>query len=338
VNGEGDRVLVTGATGFIGRALCERLRERGVPFVAAVRTASSGSSAMPEQRVVGDFASAEWPPLLSGVHAVVHLAARAHVMRESTSDPETAYLVANAHVTHRLARAAVEAGVRRFILASTVKVAGEATPPGSPWRGDEPCRPRDAYARSKAQAEAALEEIARGASMEVIVLRLPLTYGPGVRGNFLALLDGVARGRTMPFSRIDNRRSMLFVGNAVSAIEAALQAPTLSGVYAIADDEVVSTGELVSRIGRALGMRSRVPGVPPVMLRIAGLLTGRRRAVSRLLGSLEIDAGRFKQAASWSPPCSMEHGLAVTAAWYKSRQSNTERKAGHDPLQQSTGE
>ena len=312
-------MLVTGATGFIGRALCERLRERGVRFVAPVRSAQPTAAALPEQRVVGDFSSAAWPALLTGIDAVVHLAARAHVMRETLSDAETAYLVANAHVTHRLAKAAVEAGVRRFILASTIKVAGDASPPQAAWRGDEPRRPRDSYASSKAEAEAALESIAGGHAMEPVVLRLPLTYGPGVRGNFLALLDGVQRRRLMPFSRVDNRRSLLFVGNAVSAIEAALAAPALRGVFTVADDEVVSTGELVTRVAKALGTRSPTLAVPTAALRVAGLLTGRRRAVSRLLGSLEIDARRFKEAASWSPPYSMDAGLDATAAWYKTR-------------------
>ena len=316
---EGAKVLVTGATGFIGRALCDRLRLRGTPFIAPVRTAPERPAAAPELRAVGDFAAVDWEPLLVGVRSVVHLAARAHVMRESSTDPETAYLLANTHVTHRLAKAAASAGVRRFIFASTIKVAGEASPAGAPWRGDEPRRPRDLYAVSKAQAEAAVEECAVGHGMEAVVLRLPLTYGPGVRGNFLALLDGVAKRRLMPFAAVENRRSLLFVGNAVSAIEAALDAPALRGVFTLADHDVVSTAELVSALAHALEVRSRILAVPLPMLRLAGLLTGRRRAVQRLLGSLEIDARRFREAASWSPPYSMEAGLAATAAWYKAR-------------------
>src|SRR5439155_1357992 len=239
---------------------------------------------------------------------VVHLAGGVHVSGRDAA-AATPYIVANVHVTRRLADAAARAGVRRIVLASTVKVYGEASAPGQPFRAGDAAAPQDAYARSKAEAENVLREIAAARGLEAVVLRLPLTYGPGVRGNFLTLLRSVAGERRLPLAGIVNRRSLLYVGNAVSAIEAALAAPALSrDAFPVADAETVSTPELVTRLARALSVEPRLFALPAPILRGAATVVGRRNDAARLLDSLEVDALRFRGLTAWTPPYSLDQG------------------------------
>jgi nucleoside-diphosphate-sugar epimerase len=314
------RVLVTGAGGFIGRALCAHLAGQGIAHVAAVRSPVS-EQALPLSQVVvlGDFAAAEWDAALTEVESIVHLAGRAHVLAERDSDP-TPYIVANVHVTRRLLDAAAKAGVRRVVFASTVKVYGETTRPGRPFRAGDPSRPGDAYAQSKAEAENVLWQICRSSGIEGVVLRLPLAYGPAVKGNFLLLLEAIARGRRLPFAGVANRRSLIYVGNAVSAIDAALRSPALAGeTLPVADAQSVSTPDLIAKIARALGVTPRLSRVPTSVLRAGAALIGRRRASTRLLGSLEVDATRFCDLAPWTAPTSLDDGIAATVAWWRLR-------------------
>jgi nucleoside-diphosphate-sugar epimerase len=314
------KVLVTGAGGFIGRALCAHLAERGIAHVAAVRSLASQQD-LPRSNVtaLGDFAAAEWGDALTGIDSIVHLAGRAHVLRDT--DP-TPHIVANVHVTRRLLHAATKAGVRRVVFASTVKVYGETTAMGRPFRAGDPSHPRDAYALSKAEAENVLWQACRNSGIEGIVLRLPLAYGPGVKGNFLLLLDAIAGGRRLPFAGVVNRRSLLYVGNAVSAIEAALRSPTLAGqTLPIADAQAVSTPELIMKLARALGTTPHLSRLPTSVLRAGATLLGRRGTSIRLLGSLEVDATRFCELAPWAPTVAIDEGLAATAAWWKLQHS-----------------
>jgi nucleoside-diphosphate-sugar epimerase len=315
-----DKVLVTGADGFIGRALCARLAAAGADYVAAVRVVAPDGSPRGARVAVGDFAAADWEHVLQGVGAIVHLAGRAHVSSRRDAEAPTPFIVANVHVTRRLAEAAAQAGVRRIVFASSVKVYGEASQRGRPFRAGDADAPQDAYARSKAEAENALGEISREQGIEAVVLRLPLTYGPGVKGNFLTLLEAVASARRLPLAGIGNRRSLLYVGNAVSAIEAALVAPALRGeALPVADTEVVSIAELASRLARALHVQPRLFHVPATFLRGTAALLGRGSEVRRLLDSLEVDASRFHELTGWSPPTSLDGGLAATAAWWRLR-------------------
>jgi nucleoside-diphosphate-sugar epimerase len=314
------RVLVTGAAGFIGRALCARLRREGVAYAAAVRAADPGASADAAIVALGDFAAADWDRPLAGADTVVHLAGRAHVPGASATENVTRYVVDNVHVTRRLAEAAARAGVRRIVLASSVKVYGESSPPRHAFGPEDIAAPQDAYARSKAEAENVLRAICAERGIETIVLRFPLCYGPGVRGNFLALLEAVAMQRRLPLAGVDNRRSLLYLGNAVSAIEAALRAPALAGeTLPVADAEVVSTSELIRRLARALQVRPRSFRVPAFALRGMSSLLGRPSDALRVLGSLEVDSTRFRELAGWSPPHTLDEGLAVTAAWWRMR-------------------
>jgi len=309
------KVLITGAGGFIGRAMRRRLGESGIAHIAAVRTLSPEEGDASDCVALGDFAAAEWTQALAGVDAVVHLAGLAHVPLAGDATP---YLIANVHVTRRLIDAAVRAGVRRVVFASTVKVYGETTARGRPFRAGDPARPHDDYARSKAEAERVLWERCRDAGTEAVVLRLPLTYGPGVKGNFLKLMEAIAAGRRLPFARAANRRSLLYVGNAVAAIEAALSAPALAGeTLPVADHPSVSTSELIGRVAHALGVPARLYHAPASLLRIGATLSGRRRAAKQLLGSLEVDAERFGELAHWTPSSTLDQGLSATAAWWR---------------------
>jgi len=314
------RVLVTGANGFVGRALCADLAKQGIGHLAAMR-ALTGPEELPHSnvRALGDFAAAEWGDAMTGIDSIVHLAGRAHAVSARHSDP-TPHIVANVHVTRRLLDAAIKAGVRRVVFVSTVKVYGETTRMGRPFRAGDPPRPRDAYALSKAEAENVLWQACLGTGLEGVVLRLPLVYGPGVKGNFLQLLEAVASGRRLPFAGVNNRRSLLCVDNAVSAIEVALRSPALVGqTLPIADAQSVSTPDLITKLARQLGAAPRLSRVPTSVLRAGAALLGQRGASIRLLGSLEVDSARFCELARWTPPVDLDAGLVATAAWWKLR-------------------
>jgi UDP-glucose 4-epimerase len=310
------RVLVTGADGFIGRALVTSLAAQGIDHVAAVRVRRPDSA--PSALALGDFAAADWTGAMRSVGTIVHLAGRAHVLR-GDHDP-TPHIVANVHVTRRLIDAARHAGVRRVVFASTIKVYGENTRPGHPFTAGDPARPRDAYAKSKAEAEQVIVRACAAGGMDAVVLRLPLVYGPGVKGNFALLLDAIANGRRLPFAGVSNRRSLLFVGNAVSAIERAMVAAALGGqVLPVADREAVSTPQLIRALALAMHVEPRLSRLPTSMLRAGAALMGRRGASQRLLDSLEVDGRRFESLAGWAPPFSFSEGIATTAAWWRAR-------------------
>ena len=318
-------VVVTGAGGFVGRALVAHFAGTGRPFRAIVRQRSPSAVTRPHFHAVADLATIPDPLLdaiAAGAAAVVHLAGRAHVQDETANDPIAAYASVNVTVTARLARAAVRAGVQRFVLASTVKVNGETSKASRPFRPDDPPDPRDDYARSKLQAERELAAICAGTPMAPIVLRLPLVYGPGVKGNFARLLDEVAEERVFPLGAARNRRSLLYVGNLVEAIDAALDAPSApSGVHFIADAECVSVPELLNAIGLALGKPIRLKAVPVGLLKLGGRLLGKRALVERLVGTLEVDASTFCAATGWTPRHALAGGLAATAGGWRTRHS-----------------
>jgi UDP-glucose 4-epimerase len=292
-------IVVTGAEGFVGHALCARVSALGMPARIVTR-ASHGDLALADDAVLRRT--------FAGARAVIHLAGRAHVMSESAARPADAYRLANVVATERVAQAAARAGVESFVFASSVKVNGEATTPGKPFRHDDPPDPQDDYARSKLDAERALGALAGPTTMRVAILRLPLVYGPGVKGNFRRLWDAVAKRRLLPLGAIDNRRSLLGLENLVDALLAATQ--VASGLYLVADTGAVSTPALVRAIAAALGTNARLLPVPLPFLHAAGLMTGRRGAVARLTGSLEVDSTAFALAAGWQPRWTLQEGLA----------------------------
>jgi nucleoside-diphosphate-sugar epimerase len=306
------RVLVTGATGFVGTALCRELTARGITLRRAVRR-TAASMMNDVDVVVGELgALTEWDEALRNVDVVIHLAARTHVMHDTFPDPLAEYRRINVAATQALAKAAGNAGVRRFIFLSSVKVNGEKTG-GRPFTERDTPLPEDDYGVSKWEAEQALQQIAAAFTMETVVLRSPLLYGPGVKGNFLSLMRAIDRRLPLPFASVRNRRSLLYVGNLVDAIVACLDHPAAAGkTYLLADDEGVSTHDLVRAIAGALGKPARLLPFSPALLKLAGAMFNRSAAMSRLLGSLQVDSGKIRDELDWRPGCTMAEGLRET--------------------------
>ncbi len=304
------KALVTGATGFVGSALCARLAACGIEVVPAVRNPSG----LPHEVAVGNLAaSTDWRSALTGCDAVVHLAARVHVMDDTAQDPLALYRAANTDATLNLARQAADAGVKRFVFISTIKVNGEGR--DAPYRETDVSAPGDAYAVSKWEAEQGLQRIAAETGLEIVILRPPLVYGPGVKANFLRLMQMVQRGWPLPLGAICNRRSLLYLGNFVDAIRLCIEHPAAAGQTFLLDDgEPVSTPELIRALARAMGRPARLPAVPVGGLELAGALLGKRAAVARLTGSLFVDSSLIRSRLAWTPPYTMEQGLAATVA------------------------
>ena len=306
---------MTGASGFIGQALCAAAAA-GHRVRRAVRRAEGDD---PATVTVGELApDTDWRRALEGVQCVVHLAARTHVLSETARDPLAEYRRVNVEGTLRLAEQAAQAGVRRLVFMSSVKVNGESTQ--RPFTERDDPRPEDGYGFSKRDAERALGRVSGTTGMEVVILRPPLVYGPGVKGNFLRLLDVVARRVPLPLASIRNRRSLIYVGNLVDAVLAAIASPRAAGgTYLLSDGEDVSTPELVREMARALGVAPRLLPCPSSWLKLAGAVTGRRAAVARLTGSLQVDSTAAHRDLEWRPRYTLAQGLAATARWYHAR-------------------
>jgi len=314
-------ILVTGASGFVGSALIERLVAEGMPVRAAVRapaTAAVLRAKYPQADVVvvGEIGPATaWRDALVSVDSVVHLASRVHVMRETEPDPLRAFRSVNTEGSIALARAAA-AGVKRFIYLSTVKVIGERTE-DEPFSDASIPYPTDPYAISKQEAEAALFRIESETGMGVTVLRPPLVYGAGVRGNFLRLLAWVHAGYPVPLGAIRNQRSLLYLGNLVDAIATLLARPAAPGrAYLLRDGADVSTPDLIRRLATQMDVPVRLLPIPAWGLHLAGRITGRAEAVRRLTDSLVIDDARFRRETGWIPRYTVDQGLRETVDWY----------------------
>lgn len=310
-------ILVSGASGFVGRALCALLAARGRSLRAATRSAAAagGHASVP----VGDIGpDTDWRAALHGCDAIVHLAAHVHVMR-ADAVANAAFHRVNVDGTANFATQAARAGVRRFVFLSSVKVNGESSME-RPLREDDPVVPVDAYGASKAEAEARLRTIAADTGMEVVIVRPPLVYGPGVKANFLSLLRVVDVGIPLPLASVDNRRSLVFVGNLVDALERCLDHPAAAGRTFFASDGLdVATPGLVRAMASALGRKPRLFPFPPALLHAAGALSGKSAEVERLTQSLQVDDGAIKTSLGWRAPYSLQQGLAETVAWFRSR-------------------
>lgn len=304
--------LVTGANGFVGSALCAALPGAGYSVRRAVRAAATIGEG---DAVVGTIdGHTDWAAALDGVEAVVHLAARTHVLDDDAADPLREYRRINVEGTQRLAEQALAAGVRHFVFMSSIKVNGERTT-DAPFRESDAPRPQDAYGVTKQQAEAWLRSRFDAAETPLTILRPPLVYGPGVKGNFLRLMRAVERGRPLPLKSIRNRRSLVYVGNLVDAIVAVLRARA-AGTYLVSDGEDVSTPDLARALASSLGRKAVLLPCPPRILETLGALVGKREQIARLTGSLEVDSTLLRTALSWQPPYTLGHGLAQTARWY----------------------
>jgi nucleoside-diphosphate-sugar epimerase len=313
------RVLITGATGFVGRELLATLSAApGVSVRAAVRAAQAGLPTAIELHRIADLEhQPDWAPALRACEAVVHLAARVHVLHERSADAAAAYQRVNTEGTLALARQARAAGVRRFVFLSSVKVNGERTAPGSCFGPEDAGQPADAYAVSKRDAELGLRQLASGGGLEVLIVRSPLVYGPGVQANFLRLLRWVDRGWPLPFGAVRNRRSMVSVWNLCDLLTRLLMTSRVrGGTFMVSDGEDLSTPELITRVARAMNRRARLLPVPVAVLRAAAALTGRRAELMRLCDSLTVDIGATRERLGWSAPLTVEEGLRRTVASY----------------------
>jgi nucleoside-diphosphate-sugar epimerase len=310
------RVLVTGATGFVGRTLNQVLLDSGYRVRATVRQAGSSLPATIEQVAIGDIgANTDWSEALRGVDAVVHAAARAHIMNAKPSDFDL-YYETNARGTARLAQAAAHAGVQRFVYVSSIKVNGEERPVGAYTATDTP-NPQDPYGKSKWEGEQAL--LAIGGPMQAAVVRPPLVYGPGVRANFLRLMRWVDREVPLPLGSIENRRSLVSIWNLCDLLKHLLSSPLpRNQAWLVSDGDDLSTPALIRRIAHAMGRRARLWPVPVAALQLAGTLTGKSAEISRLRGSLAVDIAATRQSLGWSPPVSVDDALLRTVKWYLS--------------------
>ena len=305
------RILITGATGFIGKALITDLMLRDYHVVATVR---NENSSVPECRqifVTGDInEKTDWKETLDGIDVVIHLAARVHVMNDSATDPLSEFRKVNVAGTLNLAEQAANAGVKRFIFLSTIKVNGERTQKGSKFRETDPPAPKEPYAISKWEAEQGLLAVAEKTGMEVVIIRPPLVYGPGVKANFRSLVKWVKIGVPLPLGAVHNKRSFVALDNLVNFIILCIEHPRAANeVFLISDGEDVSTTELLQKIARALGKRSFLLPVPVgLMTFIAGLM-GKNDVANRLFGSLQVDCSKARELLGWKPVVSMDDGL-----------------------------
>jgi nucleoside-diphosphate-sugar epimerase len=312
------RILVTGADGFIGQAVCRTLAERGHHVIAGTRAGAFVAEASDSCRL-GDLG--QFGPLKQWVtppDAIVHLAARVHVMADQSTDPLAAYRQVNVEGTRRIAEAAERDGVKRLIFLSTVKVNGEATTGRAFSEADDP-NPEDPYGQSKWEAEQQLAEIASHGRLETVILRVPLVYGPGVKANFLSLIKLCDTPLPLPFGTItENRRSFLYRENLADAIALTLENAAASGrTFMVSDGPAVSTADLVRSLRTALGRGLRLFSLSPVLLRAALSLAGKASIADRLTDSLEVDNSAIIRDLSWQAPWTWDDGIAATVDWYR---------------------
>lgn len=306
-------VLVTGSNGFLGKALCSVLEHTDHQFIRTVR-----SSTTPWAVSVGDINKhTQWGEVLgSGVDVVVHLAGQVFGDGKATDGKADLFYQTNALGTKNLAHQCAQCGVKRFVFVSTVKVLGEGK--DEPYWDTNLAVPFDAYAISKWEAEQMLWQIAAETGMEVVVLRPPLVYGPGVKGNFLRLMQTIDKRRPLPLGAIHNRRSLIYLGNLVDAIQLCITHPKAAGkTFLVSDGDDVSTPELVRRIAAALERRPFLLPVPAPWIRGLGRVLGKQAAVDRLLGSLCVNVIPLREELGWTPPYTMQAGLEATASWYR---------------------
>jgi nucleoside-diphosphate-sugar epimerase len=305
------KVLLTGANGFVGSAISEALIRHGHGVVATTR--HKFAKAIP----VGPIdRQTDWSFAMTGCDAVVHTAARVHQLHDDASDRLAAFRAVNVEGTLQLARQANEAGVRRLILVSSVKVLGEATAPGQSFRHGDPSAPLDPYAISKHEAEVGLNEFAASNGMQVVIVRPPLIYGPGVRANFAAMMRAVQRGLPLPLGAVThNRRSLVALDNLVDLLITCINHPAAANqTFLVSDGEDLSTTDLLRRMGQAMGKPARLLPVPPALLRAGASLLGKGDVAQRLLGSLQVDITHTRDTLGWAPPISVDEGLWRAAA------------------------
>ncbi|WP_460120623.1 UDP-glucose 4-epimerase family protein [Pseudomonas sp. H3_G09] len=315
------KVLVTGANGFVGEALAFRLL---VDKVYTVIAAARGATRLQGLCQVEPF-DLNQPLLLSSlrnVEVVVHCAARVHVMNDSSADPLNEFREVNVQGTLRLARSAAASGVKRFIFISSIKVNGESTQAGKPFTALDQPNPSDSYGVSKYEAEIALQQLACETAMEVVVIRPPLVYGPGVKANFLNMLDWLDRGVPLPLGSIYNRRSLVAINNLISLIVRCIDHPAAANqTFLVSDGEDLSTSQLLRRLSEALGKPARLLPVPEWILKVSASIVRKSAVIQRLCGSLQVDIQKNRDLLGWTPPVNVDTAMRQTAGFYKERRA-----------------
>jgi len=313
-------VLVSGANGFVGRALCDLLISHEMNVSAAVRGNAARKKGLNSVSVGDIGADTDWCSVLEGVDCVVHLAARVHVMNETNADPLEAFRRVNTAGSEKLARDAAKMGVKRLIYLSTIKVNGEQTY-DVPFNEKIEYPPIDPYGVSKWEAEKCLRQVSAETGMEVVIIRPPLIYGPGVKGNFLTMLKLVSKGFPLPLACAKNKRSFIGLSNLVDLIRECIVNPRARGqTFLVSDGEDVSTAELIKVIAASMGKSSPLVPVPVSLLNLGAAIVGKKAVARRLLGSLQVDSSHVRQVLGWLPSDSVEHEVERVVAWYQAKE------------------
>ena len=301
------RVMVTGASGFIGQSLCAELKRRSIDFIPIIRSKKQASDAA----MVGSIDPAtKWLSLLQDVDSVIHLAARVHVIRDSASDPLAEFRCVNTAGTLNMARQAATAGVRRFIFLSTIGVNGNSTLHGKAFVPTDAPSPHDPYSVSKLEAEFGLRDIAKNTGMEVVIIRPPLVCGTNALGNFGKLTRVVAKGLPLPLASIDNRRSFVGIDNLIDFIVTCLEHPAAANeTFLVSDGEDLSTPDLIRRMARAMNQPARLLPMPKFLIMAGATILGKRKMAQRLCESLQVDISKSRTLLGWNPPISVDEGL-----------------------------
>lgn len=314
------RVMVTGANGFVGSSLCHMLHHQGHHVVGTTRTPHHVEQY--EQMVIGELnAKTDCYEALKKIDVVVHSAARVHVLYDTVADPISEFRQVNVEASANLARQAIEAGVKRMIFISTIGVLGNYSL--APFcETDEP-QPSNAYAVTKWEAEQKLNDIAKSSGLEMVMIRPPLVYGPGVKANFYRLMDHVAKGKPLPFGRVVNARDFVSVKNLSHLISVCLAHPKASGeLFLVADRESVSTPQLIRKLAQHLGVYPRLLPVPEILLHWGARLLQKERFYHSVCSSLQIDTAKAWQLLDWQPMQTLDEGLGETVAWYKQQKED----------------
>lgn len=322
--GAGRTVLVTGANGFIGGAVCSDLPSRGYRVRGVVRR--QGQIALQngvERLSLKEMdETTDWSAALVGVDSVVHLAARVHLMRDTAADPLTEFRRTNVALTLNLARQAAAAGVRRFVFISSIKVNGEVTPVGQPYTAEDVPQPSDPYGISKHEAEQGLMKLAAETGLEVVIIRPVLVYGPGVKANFYFMMQWLQKGVPLPLGALPNRRSFVALDNLVDLIAVCLQHPAAANqIFLASDGEDLSISALLRRTGAALGKPARLISVPVMVLRAGARLVGQEAVLQRLCDSLQVDITKTRRVLGWTPPVKVDEVLKKTAQHFRQNQT-----------------
>jgi UDP-glucose 4-epimerase len=312
------RILVTGGQGLIGRSLAARASAQGLKVRISTRRKFIATDFPLEYFQTTDLGPAtDWSTPLQGIDTVVHCAARVHVMRETEVEPLAAFRAANVRGTLNLAQQAAAAKVRRFVFISSVKVNGERTKAGQTFTEADAPDPRDAYGISKHEAELSLRQLASATGMEVVIIRPPLVYGPGVKANFLALMRWLWRGIPLPLGVIRNKRSFVALDNLIDLIVTCIEHPAAANqTFLVSDGEDLSTSDLLRRMAVALNVPARLLPLPQILIEVGFKMVRKNDLAQRLCSSLQLDISKARTLLSWNPPISVDEGLHRTAQWF----------------------